>query len=79
MPFSCATVIRPVSARQYGAQVLVLSLVDINVTQLLERGFPLAVKVVVGSNALYGVVSREGASEGFVGGNLAVSHEIHEA
>lgn len=36
--------------------------------------FPLAVKVVVGSNVLYGVVPREGASEGCVGGNLAASH-----
>lgn len=38
------------------------------------HGFPLAVKVVVGSKALYGVVPREGAPEGFVGVNLAVSH-----
>lgn len=39
------------------------------------HGFPLAVKVVVGSNALYGVVPREGPSEGFVGLTMAVSYE----
>lgn len=36
------------------------------------HGFPLAVKMVVGSKALY--LPREEASEGFVGVNLAVSH-----
>lgn len=38
------------------------------------HGFPLALKVVVGSNAFYGVVPREGASEGFVEANLTASH-----
>lgn len=39
------------------------------------HGFSLAVKVVVGSNALYGVVPGEGPSEGFVGVTMAVSYE----
>lgn len=55
------------------AWLLVLNLMGISFTELLELAC-MALKVVVGSNAFYGVVPREGASERFAEANLTVSH-----